>query len=170
LQCFLVSCLAYSSTLKMEATHSSKTSVDSQWATRRCIPEERNLHNRRRENLQSYNTSLPYVRSSKELGSWITRSIRSLRVLHFNFSIFACPPFQFFNQLTDVQEIWHELYSNGGHPKVVLFFLPFSFLNEKNTLTVFVCLGISSFGPVNRLSWNFLRTLCHQRPLKRPTC
>jgi hypothetical protein len=39
----LVSCLVYSSTLKMEATYSSKTSVDFQRTTRRYIPEDRTL-------------------------------------------------------------------------------------------------------------------------------
>jgi hypothetical protein len=38
--CFtLVSCLAYSSTLKMEATYSSETIDDFQWATEQFIPE-----------------------------------------------------------------------------------------------------------------------------------
>jgi hypothetical protein len=36
----LVSCLTYSSTLKMEATCSSETSVDYQWTIRRYMPEE----------------------------------------------------------------------------------------------------------------------------------
>jgi hypothetical protein len=39
----LVSCLAYTSTLKMEAVRSSETSVDFQWTTRRYIPEDRTL-------------------------------------------------------------------------------------------------------------------------------
>jgi hypothetical protein len=39
----LVSCLAYSSALKMEATCSSEAPVDFQWTTRRCIPEDRIL-------------------------------------------------------------------------------------------------------------------------------
>jgi hypothetical protein len=52
--CFmLVFCLTYSSTLKMEATFSSETSVDFQRPTRR-IPEDRKLHNHRCENLKSY--------------------------------------------------------------------------------------------------------------------
>jgi hypothetical protein len=38
-----VSCLAYSSTLKMKATWSSETSVDFQRTTRRYIPEDRTL-------------------------------------------------------------------------------------------------------------------------------
>jgi hypothetical protein len=35
---------AYSSTLKMEATYSSETSVDFQWTTLRYVPEDRTLH------------------------------------------------------------------------------------------------------------------------------
>jgi hypothetical protein len=35
------SCLAYSTTLKMEATCTSETSVDFERITRRCIPEDR---------------------------------------------------------------------------------------------------------------------------------
>jgi hypothetical protein len=43
--CFrLVSCLAYSSTLKMDATCSSKTSVDFQRTTRCYISENKTLH------------------------------------------------------------------------------------------------------------------------------
>jgi hypothetical protein len=38
----LVSCLAFSSTLKMEATWSSEMSVDFQWTTQRYILEDRN--------------------------------------------------------------------------------------------------------------------------------
>jgi hypothetical protein len=39
--CFrLVSCLAYSSTLKIEAMYSSETLVDFQWTTRRYISED----------------------------------------------------------------------------------------------------------------------------------
>jgi hypothetical protein len=49
----LVSCLAYSPNLKMEATCSSETSVDFQRTTRHYIPEER-THNHRCENLKSY--------------------------------------------------------------------------------------------------------------------
>jgi hypothetical protein len=40
--CFmLVSCLAYSSTLKMKAIFSSKMSIDFQWTTWRSIPNDR---------------------------------------------------------------------------------------------------------------------------------
>jgi hypothetical protein len=41
----LVSCSAYSSTLKMEAICSSETSVDIQQITQRYIPEDSTLHN-----------------------------------------------------------------------------------------------------------------------------
>jgi hypothetical protein len=50
----LVSCLAYSSTLKLEATRSSETSADFQRATRRYIPQHRTIHNHRCENLKCY--------------------------------------------------------------------------------------------------------------------
>jgi hypothetical protein len=40
----LVSCLAYSSSLKMKVICSSKTLVDFQWITRRYIAENRILH------------------------------------------------------------------------------------------------------------------------------
>jgi hypothetical protein len=53
--CFtLVSCLAYSSTLKMEVTCSSETSVDFQRTTQRYIPKDRNIHNHRCEDFKSY--------------------------------------------------------------------------------------------------------------------
>jgi hypothetical protein len=39
----LVSCWAYSSTLKMELMYSSETSVDFQWAAQRYIPEDSTL-------------------------------------------------------------------------------------------------------------------------------
>jgi hypothetical protein len=50
----LVSCLAYSSTLKMEATCSSETSVNFQHITCRYIPEDTTLHNHCYEILESY--------------------------------------------------------------------------------------------------------------------
>jgi hypothetical protein len=55
--CFkLVSCLAYSSTLKTEATFSSETSADFQWTSWRYIPEDRTIHNYRCETLKSYSS------------------------------------------------------------------------------------------------------------------
>jgi hypothetical protein len=50
----LVSCLAYSSTLNMEATCSSETPVDFQRTKWHYIAEEKALHNRRCENLKYY--------------------------------------------------------------------------------------------------------------------
>jgi hypothetical protein len=49
----LVPCLAYSSTLKMEATCSSEMSVDFYRTTRIYVPEDTTLHNHRCENLKS---------------------------------------------------------------------------------------------------------------------
>jgi hypothetical protein len=40
----LVSCSAYSATLKMEATGPSETSADFQWTAGRYIPEHKTLH------------------------------------------------------------------------------------------------------------------------------
>jgi hypothetical protein len=48
----LASCSAYSSTLKMEATCSFDKSVDFQRTAWRCIPGDRNLHERGCENLK----------------------------------------------------------------------------------------------------------------------
>jgi hypothetical protein len=50
----LVSRLAYSSTLNMEVTRSSEMSVDFQWTIRRCVPEDRTVHNHSCENRRSY--------------------------------------------------------------------------------------------------------------------
>jgi hypothetical protein len=53
--CFkLFSCLAYSSTLKMQGIYSSETSVDFQRFTWRYIPEERTHHTHRCESIKSY--------------------------------------------------------------------------------------------------------------------
>jgi hypothetical protein len=40
--------------LMMEAAHTSETSVENQLRTRQCIPEDSELHTRRRENLKSH--------------------------------------------------------------------------------------------------------------------
>jgi hypothetical protein len=50
----LVSYLDYSSTLKIEATCSSETSVHFQRTTRRCIPEDRTLQNSHTGNLVNH--------------------------------------------------------------------------------------------------------------------
>jgi hypothetical protein len=52
----LVSCVAYSSALKMEATCSSETSVNFHRTARSYIPEDRILNNHCCENLKSYLT------------------------------------------------------------------------------------------------------------------
>jgi hypothetical protein len=46
--------LTYASTLKIEAMCSSETPVEFQWTTQRYIPENRDLHNHRCENLKSF--------------------------------------------------------------------------------------------------------------------
>jgi hypothetical protein len=53
----VLSCFAYSLTLKVEATCSSKTSVDFQRTTWHYIPQDRTLHNHHYENLKSYISS-----------------------------------------------------------------------------------------------------------------
>jgi hypothetical protein len=50
----LISCLAYSSNLKIETTCSSEMSVDFQRTKRRYFPEDRTLYNGPYENLESY--------------------------------------------------------------------------------------------------------------------
>jgi hypothetical protein len=57
-QAELVSYLAYSSILKMEAICTSEMPVDFQHTTRRYIPENRTLPNHRCENLKSYKYEL----------------------------------------------------------------------------------------------------------------
>jgi hypothetical protein len=54
--CHLLSCSAYSTTLKMEAACSTETLLDFQQTTRRYIPEDRTIHNHCSENLKSYIT------------------------------------------------------------------------------------------------------------------
>jgi hypothetical protein len=46
--------LAYFSTMKMEVTCSSETSVDFQWPSEHYIPEDTNLYTHCYENLKSY--------------------------------------------------------------------------------------------------------------------
>jgi hypothetical protein len=63
--CFmLASCLAYSSTQKLELICSSEMSVNVPRATRRYIPEDMILHNNRCENLQSYTVFFLMLRTS----------------------------------------------------------------------------------------------------------
>jgi hypothetical protein len=53
----------------MEATYSSLTSVDFQRITLCYIPEDRNLHNHRCENLKSYNVKTFGVQLNKMAAS-----------------------------------------------------------------------------------------------------
>jgi hypothetical protein len=71
----LVSCVAYSSTLKMEVTCCFKTLADFQQTTQQYIPENRNLRNHCCENLKYY--SLPFFPAD------IQFILFSLRLLHF---------------------------------------------------------------------------------------
>jgi hypothetical protein len=61
--CFHASCLLnlYFSNLKMEATCSSETSVDTQRTTRSYIPEDGTLHNDRCEDLKSDKTMYVFL-------------------------------------------------------------------------------------------------------------
>jgi hypothetical protein len=59
----LVSCLAYSSILKMKATCSSETSVDFQRTLWCCIPEDKALHGRCSENHKPYKCLLVYLKN-----------------------------------------------------------------------------------------------------------
>jgi hypothetical protein len=55
--CFmLVSYMAYSSIVKMEAKCSFETSVYFEWITRHCIPEDKTHYNHRSNNLESTRT------------------------------------------------------------------------------------------------------------------
>jgi hypothetical protein len=54
----LVSCLVYSSTLKMGAKCTSERSVGFQWAKQRYIPEDGTLYNHSFENPKSY---IPFI-------------------------------------------------------------------------------------------------------------
>jgi hypothetical protein len=62
--------------LMMEAARTSETSVDIQLRTRQYIPEDSELHTRRRENLESQHTVLPvFIRQWANLQAAQTRSI-----------------------------------------------------------------------------------------------
>jgi hypothetical protein len=57
----LVYCSAYSSTLKMEATCSSRTSADFRQTTQRYVPEDTIFHNHLCENFKSYRRTLHHA-------------------------------------------------------------------------------------------------------------
>jgi hypothetical protein len=75
----LVSCSAYSTTMKMEAACSTETSLNFQQTTRRYIPEDRILHNHRCEHLKSYQTGHVFPRYllvyREERGNRILRNV-----------------------------------------------------------------------------------------------
>jgi hypothetical protein len=74
--CFmLIACLAYSSTLKMEATCSSKTLVDSQWTTWHYIPEDRTLHN---HPVRTSSPTAALLLHQSSCQSWIIVSVSKL--------------------------------------------------------------------------------------------
>jgi hypothetical protein len=86
--CFmLVSRLTYSLTLKIEATCSSKTSVDFWWTTWRYTPEDRTLHNHRCENIKSYKEFLWFLFDHWQ---WLTRTSSLMDVIMLIFSICQC--------------------------------------------------------------------------------
>jgi hypothetical protein len=59
--CSLVSSLAYSSTLKMEATYSSEISVDFHRTARHYVPGDRTLHSHHYENFRSNNLTAMFT-------------------------------------------------------------------------------------------------------------
>jgi hypothetical protein len=64
-QAELVYCLAYLSTLKMEAKFSSETSVDFEWTTLRYIPENVTLQNALQLHIQQQNSMMPLNQNLK---------------------------------------------------------------------------------------------------------
>jgi hypothetical protein len=79
----LISYLAYYSTLEMEATCSSETSVTFQRNTRRCITEDKTLHNHRCENLKSYIIAVMFTHHLDWIYRVILNYCRGFRGLNF---------------------------------------------------------------------------------------
>jgi hypothetical protein len=75
----LVSCLAYSSTLKMEATCSSKMSVHFQWTTRQHIPEDSTLH----ENLFS-SSQIDRQSDFNKCHAWMPMHLKWMHLYFYN--------------------------------------------------------------------------------------
>jgi hypothetical protein len=72
----LASCLAYPVTQKMEATCSSKMSIEFQWTTQRYISQDDPLHNDHCENLKSCIQLVFYLIACWVCVIWVTsRSI-----------------------------------------------------------------------------------------------
>jgi hypothetical protein len=88
----LLYCVAYSSTLKMEMTCSSETSVEFYRTTLRWFTEDGTFHNHRCENLKSYNVDFVLLSSS----SFTSFSSSPSSSFHFPFLHTFSPPFLLF--------------------------------------------------------------------------
>jgi hypothetical protein len=111
----LVSCSAHFSTLKMEAI--SEMSVDFQRTTRRYIPEDRNLHNHRCENIKYY---IPMFVSLLVPTSW--RTLLQTSVNDKVYSVRCVPAFRQ-NVLTSFSVIYSLLTKNSAPWRQILFVL-----------------------------------------------
>jgi hypothetical protein len=91
----LVSCSAYSSTLKMEAMFSSKTSVNFQRTTQRYIPEDSALYNHRCENLKSSKSenvsNFQTGKSSQTLSLYFSFLFKVTLIIHSIFTYHLFP-------------------------------------------------------------------------------
>jgi hypothetical protein len=94
--CFmLVFCLAYSSTLKMEATCSAETSVHFQLTTRRYIEEDKKFQHQNYTRFSCF-SYLNYVQSFLESVIWLPHAhqapscVRICIILPYNFSQLQC--------------------------------------------------------------------------------
>jgi hypothetical protein len=67
----MVSCSAYSSTLKMEATCFSETSVDFQRTTRRYITEDRTLCNHRCRHCQKIKNDKQQLAGTEQISATV---------------------------------------------------------------------------------------------------
>jgi hypothetical protein len=106
----LVSCFAYYSTLKMDATCSSETSVDFQQTTRCYIPEDRTLHNHCCENLKSYSTLSVCWISGEAVGLTLELSMQSVRLLgEFVQCLYWCTDYSISDSL------WGNIYLTLSH-------------------------------------------------------
>jgi hypothetical protein len=86
----LVRCLAYSSTMKMEATLSSEISVDFQRTTWHYFLADRTLHNHCCENLKSYMILLLLLNISVTISIIIITVINIIISIHIKRSLAHC--------------------------------------------------------------------------------
>jgi hypothetical protein len=76
----LVSCLTYSSTMKIVETCSSETSINFQRSTRCYIPEDRILHNNSSENLKSHKIHIDVsCYDNVQSGRWEEPTVSTIR-------------------------------------------------------------------------------------------